>query len=151
MPEIRQHNIPMLVGCTDAYHMRHLASPRSLVIQQSFGVFSAVGLNKLLNKHSSCQWYEMLQCSCDMCYQCVMISVPRIYHILYLHRRKIRCIPLWVHVFNLLYPIVCHVVIWVNIGSGNGLLPDGTKPLPEPMLTYHQCGSLALTWVKFHM
>ena len=24
--------------------------------------------------------------------------------------------------------------IWVNIGSGNGLLPDGTKPLPEPML-----------------
>ena len=28
--------------------------------------------------------------------------------------------------------------IWVNIGSGNGLLPDGTKPLPEQMLTYHQ-------------
>ena len=24
--------------------------------------------------------------------------------------------------------------IWVNIGSGNGLLPDSTKPLPEPML-----------------
>ena len=21
--------------------------------------------------------------------------------------------------------------IWVNIGSGNGILPDGTKPLPE--------------------
>ena len=28
--------------------------------------------------------------------------------------------------------------ILVNTGSGNGLLPDGTKPLPEPMLTYHQ-------------
>ena len=27
--------------------------------------------------------------------------------------------------------------IGVNIGSGNGLLPDGTKPLPEPMLTDH--------------
>ena len=27
---------------------------------------------------------------------------------------------------------------WVNIGSGNGLVPDGTKPLPEPMLTNHQ-------------
>ena len=27
--------------------------------------------------------------------------------------------------------------IWVNISSGNGLLPDGTKPLPEPMLTDH--------------
>ena len=34
----------------------------------------------------------------------------------------------------------CHMATenWVNIGSGNGLLPDGTKPLPEPMLTYHQ-------------
>ena len=30
--------------------------------------------------------------------------------------------------------------IWVNIGSGNGLLPDHTKPLPEPMLTDHQWG-----------
>ena len=28
--------------------------------------------------------------------------------------------------------------VWVNTGSGNGLLPDGTKPFPEPMLTYHQ-------------
>ena len=25
--------------------------------------------------------------------------------------------------------------IWINIGSGNGLLPDDTKPLPEPILT----------------
>ena len=28
--------------------------------------------------------------------------------------------------------------IWVNLGSDNGLLPDGTKPLPEPMLTDDQ-------------
>ena len=30
--------------------------------------------------------------------------------------------------------------IWVSIGSGNGLVSDGTYPLPvpEPMLTYHQ-------------
>ena len=27
--------------------------------------------------------------------------------------------------------------IWVNIGQGDGLLPDDTKPLPEPVLTYH--------------
>ena len=26
-------------------------------------------------------------------------------------------------------------LILVNNGSGNGLLPDGTKPLPEPMLS----------------
>ena len=29
-----------------------------------------------------------------------------------------------------------------NIGSGNGLLPDSTKPLPETMLTHHQQGPL---------
>ena len=28
--------------------------------------------------------------------------------------------------------------IRVNIGLGNGLQPDGTKPLPEPKLTYKQ-------------
>ena len=32
---------------------------------------------------------------------------------------------------------------WVNIGSGNGLLPDVTKPLPEPVLTYQQWGIVA--------
>ena len=36
--------------------------------------------------------------------------------------------------------------IYVNIGTGNGLLPDGTKPLPEPMLTYDQWGVVAFTW-----
>ena len=30
----------------------------------------------------------------------------------------------------------------VNIGSGNGLVPSGNKPLPEPMLT-QMCGA---TW-----
>ena len=46
----------------------------------------------------------------------------------------------------------CHMVtqIWVNIGSDNGLVPDGTKPLPEPMLTNHQGGLLAFTWGQFH-
>ena len=36
--------------------------------------------------------------------------------------------------------------IWVNIGSGNGFLPDYTKPLPEPMLIYHQWG--AVTFIE---
>ena len=40
--------------------------------------------------------------------------------------------------------------IWANIGSGNGLLPDGTKPLPEPMSTHHSWGSAACTWEQFH-
>ena len=28
-------------------------------------------------------------------------------------------------------------LVLFNIGSGYGLLPDGTKPLPEQMLTYY--------------
>ena len=39
---------------------------------------------------------------------------------------------------------------YVNIGSGNGLLPDGTKPLPEPMLTYHQLGSVSFIREQLH-
>ena len=33
----------------------------------------------------------------------------------------------------------------INIGSGNGLLPDGTKPLPEQVLTNHQQGLVVFT------
>ena len=40
--------------------------------------------------------------------------------------------------------------IWVNIVLCNGLLPDGTKPLPDPMFTYHQWGPLIFIWDQFH-
>ena len=36
------------------------------------------------------------------------------------------------------------------MGSGNGLLPDGTKSLPEPMLTNHERCSVAFTKEQFH-
>ena len=39
--------------------------------------------------------------------------------------------------------------IRVNIGSGNGVLPDGTKLLPEPMLTYHQKGTVTFIGGQF--
>ena len=38
----------------------------------------------------------------------------------------------------------------VNIDLGNGVLPDGTKSLPEPILTDHQWDSVALTCDQFH-
>ena len=39
----------------------------------------------------------------------------------------------------------------VNIGLGIGLLPDGTKPLPEPMLAYHKWSSEGkFTWNTNH-
>ena len=40
--------------------------------------------------------------------------------------------------------------IWVNIGSANNLLPDGTKPLPEPLLTNHCRRSMSFIWGQFH-
>ena len=41
--------------------------------------------------------------------------------------------------------------IWVNVGSGNGLVPDGTKPLPERMLTYHKYRLMTFKWGgQFH-
>ena len=40
--------------------------------------------------------------------------------------------------------------IWVSIGSGNGLMPDGTKPLPEQMLINYQWGLPSFSWEQFH-
>ena len=36
------------------------------------------------------------------------------------------------------------------ISSGDGLVPDATKILPEPMLTYHQQSPLAFIWGHYH-
>ena len=33
---------------------------------------------------------------------------------------------------------LCHHGPYSTFGSGNGLVPDSTKPLPEPILTYHR-------------
>ena len=38
----------------------------------------------------------------------------------------------------------------VNIGPSNGLLPDGTKQLHEPILTSYQWGTVAFTRQIFH-
>ena len=38
----------------------------------------------------------------------------------------------------------------VNIGSGNGLLPDGTNPIPEPMLSNNQSSPVTVTWGQLH-
>ena len=40
--------------------------------------------------------------------------------------------------------------ILVNTGSGVGLLPDSTKPLPKPMLTCDQRCFVAFTLAQFH-
>ena len=50
-----------------------------------------------------------------------------------------------------LWPYWHHMAtdIWVNFGSGNGLLPDSTEPLPEPMLTDHHWSPLTFILAPF--
>ena len=52
--------------------------------------------------------------------------------------------------FIIINPLWPSDSIWldnsVNIGCGNGMLPDGTKPLLEPMLTYYQWGQVTIIW-----
>ena len=43
------------------------------------------------------------------------------------------------------YPSHYTSLIWVNIGSGNGLLSDGTMQLTKPMLTYNLCSPMTIT------
>ena len=41
--------------------------------------------------------------------------------------------------FNSFWQLISYNIatrIWINIGSGNGLVPDGTKPLSDAMLNY---------------
>ena len=40
--------------------------------------------------------------------------------------------------------------VWLNTGSGDGLLPNGPKQVPEPVLTNHQWGSVTFTWEQFY-
>ena len=39
--------------------------------------------------------------------------------------------------------------VWDYFGLDNGLLPDGSKLVPEPMLTNHQWGAVAFIWGQF--
>ena len=42
------------------------------------------------------------------------------------------------------------IKIWLNSGSGNGLMLHGIKTLPEPMLTYHQRWSVTFASDEYH-
>ena len=46
---------------------------------------------------------------------------------------------------------IWYIYFWVNIGFGNDLLPDRSKPMPEPMLTSHYWGCIVFTWEQCHI
>ena len=43
------------------------------------------------------------------------------------------------------------MALQVNIGSDKGFLPEGTKPLPKPILTYDEIDSYKPLSMKFWM
>ena len=45
--------------------------------------------------------------------------------------------------------IIFHICL-INIGSGNGLLPNSTKPAPEPMLNPRNLGGI-IQWYMFSL
>ena len=52
----------------------------------------------------------------------------------------------YVHYISIHTYIYIYIWIWVNIGSGRSLLPDGTKPLYEPVLANHHWCPMAFFW-----
>ena len=53
------------------------------------------------------------------------------------------------HQFNL-ESVTLRPLIFLNIGSENGLLPDSTKPFLELIFTYHQKGPATFIWGQFY-
>ena len=45
--------------------------------------------------------------------------------------------------------IIMVLCIWVNFGSGNGLLPNGNKPLSDPVLIYHEYNPQEYIFIHF--
>ena len=66
------------------------------------------------------------------------------------HNDRLRTFTLWKVKIIVAYRHHMVTYICVNIGLDNGLVPDGTNPLPEPMLTCHHKCSVTLIWEQFH-
>ena len=98
-------------------------------VTQSFDIFFDLHLNKGLSKQSWGWWFETPLHS--LWRHCKMYNeyVQEI-HLFWWF------IASYMASFNSWWPRDLHMVtlMWVNIGSVNGLLPDGTNPLPEPIV-----------------
>ena len=57
--------------------------------------------------------------------------------------------PQWVKSLSPIYWRYMATYIWVNIGPGNGLSPDTSKPISGSILNYHQWTSVVLTQANF--
>ena len=70
---------------------------------------------------------------------------------------KVHHFPFWCaptskneNIINSLWPCDAIWCLSTQSTKGNSLFPDGTKPLPEPLLTFHQWSIVTFTWGQFH-
>ena len=98
-------------------------------VTRSCDVFFDLSLNKWLNKPSRRWWFETtsrpLWRHCNGILWCLVRNGHNVEHIIITYISKVT-------LYNEILVIV-----------GNGLVPTGSKPLAEPMLTYHQWISVA--------
>ena len=100
--------------------------PTQRPVTRSFDIFFDLRLNKRLSKQCWGWWFETL-------------SRPLKLHC---NDHQTFVLLLWTN------DAIIGIIELVKIGSGNGFLFDDTKPLPEPMLTNHQWGSMTFIWEK---
>ena len=93
-------------------------------------------------------WNDYLPISIDQLYNWAIFT-NLVYGIYEINKTKQL---LYNRMFNSLWP--SDSIWWHDLGehgSGNGLLPGGTKPLPEPMFTFHWWSYVTFTFQWFHM
>ena len=82
-------------------------------------------------------------------------------HILRYYRLDDTCLNKWDQIYaicyiwtmiNSLWPndTIWHHRTWSTLVQVNGLVPDDTMPLPEPMMTNYQWDHVSFMWVQFH-
>ena len=117
--------------------------------------------NGLFQINSPCLWIEYLL---EVSNKIAIIATFCSPHAIKYHPHKEQCTtyPYWSYWWLSLLGTVSKLVnswwfvaplaigIWVNIGSAKGVLPGGTKPLPEPMLTHLQRFFAVYTWERFN-
>ena len=101
---------------------------------------------------SICRDFKNKGMKCSVMFLTVLLSAFS----LYCHNDNLRCHEWrqsWHHGnsrFSVSYVNQRNKTSWINIGSGLGLLPSGTKPLLKPTLIYHQRRLVVFTWGQFH-
>ena len=95
---------------------------------------------KIMNDATRPNDYAHISLSVQLCCDLLPIISPKYFRVNYLV----------LHWLNVSQWRSMGTKVWVNIGSGTGLLADDTNPLSEPVLINHQWCLVAFPWWRFH-